>query len=668
MYRISRNGKQLYKGKCTLSENNANSFENMKYSMLQEQEYGVGLPQNLVSSEMNECVMVDTDPMEIESSSLEEASVVSNLPLLFANGHPTSLEKITVTQLERFVTFMVKCSLGHDTNEVISEPRWWPKEVKFSNPLTRPKRVNDNWMANLKKLVFRCYTYHRSEYLLRFCSYLARYSQEDLQYVNNWDSTTSLYHKSTGKLLVTFRNENMNYDRTCESPRKKLLSCRGVISSYTKQQQHSVMMNHTPTGDIYLCDNCDAEFIGLEKMKEHERVCYEQEHNGSNSRSTTPDLSIVEPELRQNQFLEYFHLCSVKSESEAKAESKSVEIDNDATVNNNNNIISRTSRRVRGFVNFTRCPTIPFSSPAGILLAKKSKAMTEETQQERLERIERHLIAPVLNSSSKPKWLEADVDNDKWSVTYKPNRDKLACDYVHQYKFVNSVKKKPMLSIQSQLLYVICRPVFVILNRLTQEQIHDFKQNQPKYQCLIQNVSIVSKKMITHNERKTRPNVPSKRKAPSDESDINTMKENVEKVVGNEIINVELIDFGGKSFSGENNTTTIHSIKEIASCIRPSEAIAVIDLCSSDEEENTCTPASSNENKDSMSCLSHDVKDVTESFLEKFSSTKFQLKHEKCEWLSDNILNNDVENYTDKYHSTMLNTFTNLSPILRPAP
>lgn len=64
-------------------------------------------------------------------------------------------------------------------------------------------------MANLKKLVFRCYTYHRSEYLLRFCSYLARYPQEDLEYVNNWDSTTSLYHKNTGKLLVTFRNENM---------------------------------------------------------------------------------------------------------------------------------------------------------------------------------------------------------------------------------------------------------------------------------------------------------------------------------------------------------------------------------------------------------------------------------------------------------------------------
>jgi len=72
-----------------------------------------------------------------------------------------------------------------------------------------PKISFQNWMANLKKLVFRCYTYHRSEYLLRFCSYLAQYPHDELEYVNNWDSTTSLYHKSTGKLLVTFRNENM---------------------------------------------------------------------------------------------------------------------------------------------------------------------------------------------------------------------------------------------------------------------------------------------------------------------------------------------------------------------------------------------------------------------------------------------------------------------------
>ncbi|CAL7937282.1 unnamed protein product [Xylocopa violacea] len=548
----------------------------MRYSTLQEQDYGVDLPQSRLSNEMNETTMTDANTIEPKyNNPLEEGAVVSNLPLLFANGHPTSLEKITLTQLERFVTFMVQCSLGHDTTEVISEPRWWPKEVKFSNPLTRPKRMNDNWMANLKKIVFRCYTYHRSEYLLRFCSYLARYPQEDLEYINNWDSTTSLYHKNTGKLLVTFRNENMNYDRRYESPRKKLLSCSGVVSSYCnkskqqqqqqqQQQQHSIAMVEPPTEDIYLCDNCDAQFIALDKMKEHERVCscVEQERNEGNSRPPTPDLPAVEPELRQDQFLEYFQLCSVK------VESKPVETNNSATVNNNHNNnnnnnnngnnnnsnrsnnnndncssngIKRTSRRVRGSTNFARCSTIPFSSPAGILLAKKSKAMTEETQQERLERIERHLIAPVLNSSSRPKWLEAEVDHDRWIVTHKPNREKPGYDYVHQYQFVNSVKRKPMLSIQSQLLYIVCRPVCVLLTRVTQEQINHLTQNPLKYHgCLVENISVGNKESMTEDQEKaTRQNVSSKRKAPSDENDVNTTERN-EEVVNSEANNEEL--------------------------------------------------------------------------------------------------------------------------------
>lgn len=75
------------------------------------------------------------------------------------------------------------------------------------------------------------------------------------------------------------------------------------------------------------------------------------------------------------------------------------------------------------------------------MLTKKSKAMTEETQQERLDRIERHVIAPILSHSCRPKWLDTEVDNDRWIVTYKPNRD--SNRYVHQYKFMNCPKSKP---------------------------------------------------------------------------------------------------------------------------------------------------------------------------------------------------------------------------------
>lgn len=151
--------------------------------------------------------------------------------------------------------------------------------------------------------------------------------------------------------------------------------------------------------------------------------------------------------------MDYFRLCSLK------AESKTVETTNNGATINNNIGDERTSRRVRGSVNFTRCPSIPFSSPAGVLLAKKSKTMTEETQLERLERIERHLIAPVLSTSCRPKWLEAEFGHDRWIVTYKPNREKLVDDYVHQYKFVNSVKRKPSeYSILKRFVSVIMFP------------------------------------------------------------------------------------------------------------------------------------------------------------------------------------------------------------------
>ncbi|XP_031832686.1 ovaries absent isoform X2 [Nomia melanderi] len=627
----------------------------MRFSTLEEQEYGVGLPQKQLLH-TSETMMTTTDSMELkENNVFEEGSVVSNLPLLFANGHPISLEKITLAQLERFVTFMVQCSLGHDTTDVITEPRWWPKEVKFSNPLTRPKRINENWMANLKKLVFRCYTYHRSEYLLRFCSYLARYPHDDLEYVNNWDSTTSLYHKSTGKLLVTFRNENMNYDKKYESPRKKLLSCNGVASCNShklkqQQQQHSIVMVEPSSGDIYLCDNCDAEFIGLEKMKEHERTCGEQEQIRSSSRPATPDVLIPEPELKQDQFLEYFRLCS--------STTKSVSIETNKDITTNNNTGERSSRRVRGSINFARCSSIPFSSPAGILLAKKSKAMTEDTQQERLERIERHLVAPVLNNACKPKWLETEFDNDRWIVTYKPNKEKVIDNYVHQYQFVNTVKKKPT-----------CRPVCVLLTRLTQEDMNDLKRKPLKYKHVDQKMSIDNEDPVIKTIENVTPNVSSKRKAPSDENDPNSMEKD-DEIFSNEASVGNLSLSGVTECCDKSNVIVVDkSIKETTFCTNTSNRVTVIDLCSSDEEENSITSALSDENRDPLKYIADDV---TKSLLQNFSSTKHQLSTRPTDqlggWLSDNIINSGSETCTSKYRSTIFNARTNMSPILRPAP
>lgn len=139
-------------------------------------------------------------------------NMVSNLPLLFAAGYPTSLDKISESQLEQFIPFMVQCSLGNIQLPSINsytEPEWWPEDVEFSIPLKKPAFFGGNWLVKLKKIVAICYDFHKSVFLLRFCENLSMYQPEYLRFINNYNSTTSLFDRISNKLLVTFRNENM---------------------------------------------------------------------------------------------------------------------------------------------------------------------------------------------------------------------------------------------------------------------------------------------------------------------------------------------------------------------------------------------------------------------------------------------------------------------------
>lgn len=144
----------------------------------------------------------------------ENENMVSNLPLLFANGYPTSLDKITESQLEKFIPFMVQCSLDmfHIQSPVLDsscEPEWWPEDVPFTIPMRKPDNLTTDWLTKLKEIVAICYQFHKSVFLLRFCENLSAYQPESLRFINNYNSTTSLFDRVSNKLLVTFRNENM---------------------------------------------------------------------------------------------------------------------------------------------------------------------------------------------------------------------------------------------------------------------------------------------------------------------------------------------------------------------------------------------------------------------------------------------------------------------------
>lgn len=71
----------------------------------------------------------------------------SNLPILFANGYPTSLESMKIESLELFLPFLVECSKENQditSDQPIQAPSWWPKkELPFTVPLERPRRLKN---------------------------------------------------------------------------------------------------------------------------------------------------------------------------------------------------------------------------------------------------------------------------------------------------------------------------------------------------------------------------------------------------------------------------------------------------------------------------------------------------------------------------------------------
>lgn len=155
-------------------------------------------------------------------------------------------------------------------------------------------------------------------------------------------------------------------------------------------------------------------------------------------RTNTPCEMVVEdePELSQNQFMDYFNLYTGNEPPKKKLLESPMTITCDFEPR-------RSSRRMRTSVNFVRCPTIPFSSPAGIAMSKKTKPMSEELQQERVDRMERYMSAPPLNKFNRPKWLDRVPQFNRWAVTYKSNKENLPLDnHVHQYTF-DIIKHKP---------------------------------------------------------------------------------------------------------------------------------------------------------------------------------------------------------------------------------
>lgn len=422
-----------------------------------------------------------------------QQNMISNLPLLFANGYPTSLEKITEAQLEGFIPFMVKCSLGHinlqDKTEY-SEPEWWPEDVVFSVPFTKPKKFVGNWMDKMKEIVVICYQFHKSVFLLRFCNDLAAYEHASLRFINNYNSTTSLFDRRSNKLLVTFRNENMSYDKVQKN--RKCLLQQKMRNGYCVTDPEQQMMVEPAPFDIYLCDSCDAELYSKEAIVEHERTCHlnvadvilcdtPEPLEGNHPADTQNDNENLELRIG---FLLNFNLkvCenikNTSHDSSAKLQAKILEFQTNISLRKEkNNIIFnntvRAPRRNRSVHSLTRFPTIPLSSPAGQLLIRANKTgVTEEYLNERLDRVERFCNAPhITDSAVKPKYLERKYSPNNTYCTFKKSHDSTIHTYIFPRRQFSQKRRMENFMFLNSLLIKKCRPIAVRLKKINENEI-----------------------------------------------------------------------------------------------------------------------------------------------------------------------------------------------------
>lgn len=228
----------------------------------------------------------------------EAKVMVSNLPLLFARGSPTSLESMCLEELQGFLRFVLKCELNLASVDLgsLAQPQWWPKEVEWDESLLQRREQRGKTSTTLRAAIRACYTYHDCLYLLEFCRKLISYTGgiENLQVVDNRDGTRSLLNRGNKKLLVTFRAENQDYDKlsvattsTSGARNQKTLlphSSRKTVETSRLRQLLSTSKSDntsdpslTKCVDVYLCDNCDKDFDSLSELMTHELSCGKKE-------------------------------------------------------------------------------------------------------------------------------------------------------------------------------------------------------------------------------------------------------------------------------------------------------------------------------------------------------------------------------------------------------
>lgn len=413
--------------------------------------------------------------------------MVSNLPLLFSDGKPISITSMSVEDLQYFIPFLLKCILGCEPSSwaKYTKFKWWPPDVPWSPIILTKKYQNQHWACKLSKLVKNCYEYNGCMYLLHFSAKLQTLSG-GYKFEDNWDGTTSMYDSTNGKLLVTFQNENMIYDKgfrqqsntsrpmllpRLNSPTSPAKINPGTLNSTAIEEPTAAKMVEPPINDIYLCDYCGADFSSLSTIKAHEAKCMADKALDTQSHNSFP-----EPETQnmdEAQFLWYLSL-SRRNQTLPPPNVTPAKI--------------RPVVRRACTLSDKRFTTIPFSSNLGQSFFKAIK-LTPMASELLISRYERLCTAKPVGIRLDPL-IGENINQTPSSATHRFRAAvyKRKNEWAHVYSFNKADRKERIITIETGLnkrarqLLSTCQGVSVEMVRLKPEDIKSWTKPKPKHQ------------------------------------------------------------------------------------------------------------------------------------------------------------------------------------------
>lgn len=229
------------------------------------------------------------------------------------------------------------------------------------------------------------------------------------------------------------------------------------------------------------------------------------------------------------------------------------------------------------------------------------------------------------------------------------------------------------------MLYVACQPIYVSMTSLNQEQIQELQRDPSKYESPVRQVPRPRLRSLKRQQTAVSSNqchftfgnrmdngediiVIDDEEIVPEEMALATFTP-IERISGN-------VHNRSNSSAVRPSSITVKRHRTKVKHSRSTNAIMVVDLCSSDEEENSSKRISTDENKDPMDCSEPET-----SFSRTFSTSKFCPK--PCIYPVDTTnnryavsnLSTDSDNRGNKCLGDVLkHSCTGFTPLLRQTP